>query len=162
MMEKKKIKIWGKINLYETSVVGIPAYPDAHLSADSFSLIKALSESGDELNKEKEMIMPEDEVEETAEESQEPAQTEPAKEPEAEAEPEKPAEAEEPKADSEKDAKPVTLKDVQEVFAKSLKEALKGSETPRGLVMTEKEVKDKLAEKSIGELAMMQGLFVQK
>jgi len=151
---KKKIKIWGKIKLFETSAVGIASYPDAHLSSEC-SLIKALSRAGEQLNKEKETIMPEEEKK--AEESQETQEPESeAKEPEAEAEAEKPeAEAEEPA----KDSKPVTLKDVQEVFSKSLKEALKGSETPRGLVMTEKEVKDELSTKSVGELAMMTGLF---
>lgn len=43
MTEKRRVKVWGKMNLYETSVVGIPAYPDAHASTQSFSLIKAVS-----------------------------------------------------------------------------------------------------------------------
>jgi hypothetical protein len=38
----KKIKVYRKINLYETSVVGIPAYPDAHMDT-SCSLVKSLS-----------------------------------------------------------------------------------------------------------------------
>ncbi len=156
----KKVKVWGKIKLYEASAVGIASYPDAHLSTEC-SLLKALSESGDELNKEKEIIMPE---EKKAEESQEPKEPESSEKPEEEKSEEKSEEesSEEKPEESEKESKPVTLKDIQEVFAKSLKDALKGSETQRGLVMTEKEVREKLSEKSVGELAMMQGLFVPK
>lgn len=153
-MEKKsrKIKIWGKIKLYETSVVGIPAYPDAHMSADEFSLIKALSESSDELNLEK-TNMPE-EKENPADESQE------TQEPES---PEEEPSKEDPKPEEpEKVAKPITLKDVSEVVNKAMEKALKSSETERGLVMTEESVKEKLSKKSIGELAMMQGLFIPK
>ena len=40
---KRKIKVYGKMRLFEASAVGLPAYPDAHASVDSFSLVKALT-----------------------------------------------------------------------------------------------------------------------
>ncbi len=158
MEKKKKIKIWGKIKLYETSAVGIAAYPDAHLSADSFSLIKALSESGDQLNLENDdIIMEKNEQVQDAPEEPKPEETpkEPEGEPEKEEEPEKP---EEPAEEPEK-SKPLTIDDLQKVVDGAMAKAMKGSETPRGLVFTEEQTLDKLKNKSIGELAIMQGAF---
>ena len=156
MEKKKKIKIWGKIKLFETSAVGIAAYPDAHLSANSFSLIKALSESSDQLNGETD-IMKKDEEVETPEEPK-PEEPEKKEEPEAPKEPEKePEKPEEPK-EPEK-AGPLTIDDLQKVVDKAMEKAMKGSETERGLVFTEDEALKELKDKSIGELAMMGGLF---
>ena len=52
---RKKKRTYTKVELLETSAVGIPAYPDAHLS-----FIKALLGTGDQLNKQEEDNMPED------------------------------------------------------------------------------------------------------
>jgi hypothetical protein len=142
----KKVKVWGKIKLYETSVVGIPAYPDAHLSTNKFSLTKALSELGDELNLE-ETTMPE---EKTQAESQ----------PSLDSEETTPVGSEEAK--EEKQAVPLTQEDVSAIVTKAVKEALKSAETERGLIDKEKSIKDKLKNKSLGEMAIMQGLFVKK
>lgn len=53
MKKAKRVKVYGKINLYETSVVGIPAYPDAHASTTT-SLCKALhkgfTDEGEEID----------------------------------------------------------------------------------------------------------------
>lgn len=154
-MAKKKIKIWGKIKLYETSVVGIPAYPDAHLSANSFSLLKALSESGDELNLENDDMKKQEGVQDAPEEEkpeEEKAPEEPEEEKKEEPSEEKPAE--EPEK-----SKPLTIDDIQKVVDGAMAKAMKGSETERGLVFTEEQVLDKLKDKSIGELAIMQGHF---
>lgn len=151
MMKKKKIKIWGKINLFETSAVGIASYPDAHLSANLFSLIKALSESSDQLNREI------DDMEKQEEIQDEKAPEESEESPEAEEKKEE-SEAEEEKEESEK-SKPITIDDIQKVVDGAVAKAIKGSETERGLVLTEDQVLKELETKSIGELAIMQGAF---
>ncbi len=164
MEKKKKIKIWGKIKLYETSAVGIAAYPDAHLSADSFSLIKALSESGDQLNLEIDDIMEKDEnVQDESEEevkAREEAEAKAKEEADAKAKEEADkAEAEAKAKEEAEKSKPLTIDDLQKVVDGAMEKAMKGSETERGLVLTEDEALKELKDKSIGELAMMGGLF---
>ncbi len=154
MTKKKKIKIWGKIKLFETSAVGIAAYPDAHLSMNEFSLVKALSELDEELNIGENTKMVEEPEKEIVESPQEPAQEEPKPEP-AKEEP-KP---EEPEAEK---SKPITLEDIQKTVADGMEKALKNAGTERGLVLTEKEVREELKTKSMGELAIGCGLFTPK
>jgi hypothetical protein len=143
----KRVKIWNKIKLYETSAVGIPAYPDAHASAGSFSLVKALSnaslkgfvEEGEEisddqlnLTEEKETMEENSQVEKVAEVKVE--KTETALE------------------------KSVDMSLIVKAIKDGLKDGLKELETERGLV----EKQAPTAVKSIGELAMERGLFVSK
>lgn len=156
---KKKVRVWGKINLFETSAVGIAAYPDAHLSHNEFSLIKALSESGDELNK-GEHLMPEEETpkaEETVEETkEETTEEETTEEPEKVEEEES---SEEEPEETEKKVEPVTLKDISKMIGDAVKDAMKAATPERGLVIDENSVKKELESKSLGEIAMGMGLF---
>jgi hypothetical protein len=139
----RKIKVYGKIKLYETSAVGIPAYPDAHASIESFSLIKALQgiQSGfvEEANDISGELNGENEMDETIS----PTEV-------AETKSETPVEVEEKKSDiSEMIAKAI---------AQGVKEGLDELKTERGLV--EKQIPEKA--KSLGELAIESGLFVKK
>ncbi len=152
---KRKIKVWGKLKIYEASAVGLPAYPDAHASVDSFSLIKALTNANlktgfvdegadinDELNlEEKEAMVEKNPTPE--------AETEPEKEPEAE--PEKEPEKE-PESEPEKNIAPEVKSDISEItkaIADGIKEGLKELGTERGLVEKQTPVK-----KSLGEMTM--------
>jgi len=160
MIEKKRVKQWGKIRLFETSCCGIPAYPSAH---KSYSLIKALTtadlygeEPSDQLNIKENQNMPEEKV-----------ATEPEKPVEApEAEAEKPAEAK-PEVEAEKPAEEVTEKAINvesmtTILAKALTIAIEKSATQRGLVSPEEKVesmREELSKKSMGELAIGMGLF---
>jgi len=155
----KRIKQWGKIKLWETSCCGIPMYPEAH---KSYSLIKALTEANvfqetpsDQLNLE-ENQMPEEEkkVEEKPEET--PDKPEEVVEEKSE-EAEKPEETEEPKIEAS-----VNTKNMTDILAKAITQAIADAEVTRGLVSPEanaEAMKEVIAKKSLGELAMMQGLF---
>ena len=139
----KKIKQWGKIRLWETSCCGIPMYPESH---KSYSLIKALTETeledepSDKLNLE-EKPMPEEKEE--AKEAEEPKET---------PEPEKP---EEPKVEN------PDIKSMTDILANAIKKAIQESEVKRGLSPEEnvQKMEETLKKKSLGELAIMQGLF---
>ena len=149
---KRRIKVWNKIKLYEASVVGIPAYPDAHASIDSFSLIKALSNAnlkppveegkdvGDELNMEETETM------------EEKSQSAEIKKQEESEETEKP-EDETDEAEKKSDMSAVIAKAIKD----GIKDGLKELETERGVVDKQQSVS-----KSLGELAIEQGLFVKK
>ena len=162
-MIKKIGKKWGKIKLLETSAVGIPAY-DYAINKSFKSLIKALRETAEpikgELNLEKSPM--EEEVTETPVEATE--STDEVSEPEeatAEAEPtETPTETETVEPE---EVKGMSKKDMMEVMTKGFQAALKASATPRGLIESEEskvgKMKEVLAKKSMGELAMMNGLF---
>ena len=154
MMKKKKIKLWGKIKLFETSAVGIASYPDAHLSANEFSLVKALSESDVELNIGDTIMVEEPKKVETPESVLEEQET--STETEKSVEPEKPEEQE-----AEKSKLP-TLEDIQKAVSNGIKTALEKSGTERGLVPTEKQIREELKTKSMGELAIGCGLFTPK
>ena len=149
-MAKRKVKVWGKMNLYETSVVGIPAYPDAHASVESFSLVKALSNSDfkpkAEFVEEKapisETLNTMEEIKETMENQEKAIETvEIAKEVEV-------AKSETPVA--------LGVNDIMKIVKESLKDSLKELDLERGVV--EKQVTSK---KSLGEMAMDKGLFVK-
>jgi len=154
-MEKKRVKVWGKLRLYEASAVGIPSYPDAKYV--SFSLIKALTNAGfrNELEEMGETQLNLEEKEETMEtgqiESQKSISTEEVEEESTE---EVEEEEEEPKTEKQPDTNDLIAKAIKD----GIKEALKELETERGLVDKGKSLK----EKSLGELAMDMGLFVQK
>ncbi len=133
-MEKKKIKVWGKIKLFEASCCGLPVYPMAH---KSYSLIKALSLiKSDELNT-KENQMPENEEEKAKAEA-------------------------EAKAKSEEDAEKEKVASMTSILANALTKAINEAEVKRGLVTPEQNVEkmqEVLKTKSLGELAIMQGIF---
>lgn len=137
------------MNLYETSVVGIPAYPDAHSSVESFSLVKSMSNANTKFAEETEDISDElnlEEKEETMEETSQIKSVEVAK---TDIVPEK----------SETKEVKITETDMSEMIAKAIKEGIKDGlkelEIERGVV--EKQIPVK---KSLGELAIEQGLFV--
>jgi hypothetical protein len=130
----KKIKVYGKIKLLETSVVGIPAYPDAHASVDSFSLIKSVSKAFVDEAKEisdskilkKEEIMVEETVQTSTVKTSETPIVEKAVE-----------------VEKSVDNTELIVKTIKE----GLKDALKEIETGRGLVQKQEvQVKKTLAE----------------
>ena len=170
-------KVWKRINIWEVSACGIPMYPKAH---KSFSLVKALQESedlvSDELNEgEKPMEdseKPEEEKTEGSEdsgsESEKPEEEKPAEAPAeaaAEAPAVKPGEAPEEAKEGEESEGGVdkSAKVLQDAIVKGFRIAIKEAQTERGLVSEEKSVQEKMGEelkkKSIGELAVMSGLF---
>jgi hypothetical protein len=147
-MVKRRVKVWGKMNLYETSVVGIPAYPDAHSSVESFSLVKALNANTRFVNEEEDISEKLNlEERETMEESQKSIDVEVAKIPIVEEKSET------------KEIKTAET-DMSEIIAKAIKEGIKDGlkelEIERGVV--EKQIPVK---KSLGEMAIEQGLFVK-
>ncbi|MHA1876680.1 MAG: hypothetical protein ACTSUC_09590 [Promethearchaeota archaeon] len=176
--KKKKIRVWGKIKLYETSVVGIPSYPDAHLSLnpDSFSLVKALSNAdlkprfveegeemeashltGDQLNMEEEKTMSEEEGTQTAQVEVSEKPNEEVSEKVSEEVSEKVSEEVSEKVsveESEKEAEKSISKIIAEAIKKGFQEGIKELETERGLVS-----KEEKTEKSLGQLAIEHGLF---
>jgi len=159
-------KVWKKINIWEVSACGIPMYPKAH---KSFSLVKALQETedlvSDELNvEEKPMEDSEEKTEDSESESEETSEA--TEEKSEEAKEETPAEApaeeakpeEKPEGEAEKSAKIL-----QDAIVKGFKTAIKEAQTDRGLVAPAKSIQEQMSEelkkKSIGELAVMSGLF---
>ena len=131
---KRRVRVFNKVRLLECSVVGIPAYPDAHYSQDEFSLIKSLSlsEGNEELNLNMETNM--DEVEKSTTETLEK---------------------------SEKDVSIEKTEDMSDKIAKAivagLKEGFDKLATQRGLEQTAKPERVK----SIGEQAVELGLFAK-
>jgi len=153
---KKKVRVWGKIKLFETSVVGVPAYPNAHMST-SCSLIKALTNhslAGDEqLNGKNSQEM---ETEETKE-----VETEETKEEVVEESTE-----EEPAKESTEEAPAETEKSISTSIAKAIKEGLakgfKDLQKERGLVSkdnSQKKAEDTVKSMSAGQLLVDGGLF---
>jgi hypothetical protein len=161
---KRRVKVWNKIKLYETSAVGIPAYPDAHASVESFSLVKALSnaslkgfvEETEAITTDTIKSLEEENNKETTMEKQSQS-VEIAKEEAVVEEVKTEAVAEEPKA--EETEKQV---DMSETIAKAIKEGIKDTlkelETERGLVAKAEPARVK----SLGEIAIEGGLFVKK
>jgi len=148
---KRKVRVWGKINLFETSVVGIAAYPDAHLSVNEFSLCKALSSTepeGEQLN-----------TKEGAEMSEETTETEPVAEATTEVTEEAPVEEKsetEAKTETEEvSEKSISAKDVESIVKSALKEALKEMQPTRGLVEKDKATEAELIKNAdTGALAL--------
>lgn len=152
---KRRVKVWNKIRLYETSAVGIPAYPDAHAAVGTFSLVKALSNANLRPNsgfvEEKavigDTIKSTEEKKETMEENTSQA-VEVAKAVETKVEATKTVEADK--------------SDMSEMIAKAIKDGIKDGlkelEVERGVVEKAKAP----VNKSLGEMAMEKGLFVKK
>jgi len=143
----KKRRVWKKIELIETSAVGTPSYPDAHLS---YSFIKALNA---QLNLKETEMAEENEVQET-ETSEAPAETSETSESEEKEETENSeSESEKSEDSAEKSA------EIKELIDKSVNEALikaiKELSPQRGLVAK----KEELQKMSLGELAIKSGLF---
>jgi len=172
-MKKKLGKKWGKIRLFETSAVGIPMYPGA-VNKSFRSLIKALRETEEEikgnLNLEK-SPMEEGEAEAPAEEKSEEKSEEKTEEvaeenpeskvsePESEESEEK---SEEKSKETEEVDKSFTKEAMMEMMTKGFQAAIKASATPRGLIDNETKVEKMektLAKKSLGEIAVMNGMF---
>lgn len=137
-----------KINLLETSAVGIPAYPDAH-----FNFIKAAHKATDEVIAERGS----EKMSETVVKEEIPAQqvdksnSEPieksVEEVELEEVSEEPEEGEfEEESESEEES---TEKNIDELIAKAVKEAFDKITTERGFVEKQAETK---VEKSFAEL----------
>jgi len=148
----KKRKVWKKIELIETSAVGTPSYPDAHLS---YSFIKALKSFNAQLNL-KETEMAEEKIENQAQEtetekSEAPAETSETEEEQAKEEPEPTSEEKEESAEKSAEIKELIDKSVNEALIKVIKEL----SPQRGLVAK----KEELQKMSLGELAIKSGLF---
>jgi len=186
---KRKIKVWGKIRIYEASAVGIPSYPDAHNSANSFSLIKALSnanlkprtgfvEEGEDVShevntKEEEKETMNREKENSAEKQETPESSEEKPEEKSEEKPEETSE-EKPEEKSEEgsegtseekseesDEEAEKKSDVSDTIVKAIAKGIKDGIEKLG---TERGLVDKQVpvKKSLGELALEKGLFQLK
>ncbi len=151
---KRKIKVWGKMQLFEASAVGLPAYPDAHASVEPFSLVKTLSNADFRRNAEfvgeGEAIEPTKvdglnlEEKETTMVNEEPAET---TEKETKTDVEKSVEVEK----KVEEAKPEVASDIAKAIADGIKAGLKDFELTRGVV-EKNTVPEK--KKSLGEIAM--------
>lgn len=140
---KRKIKVHGKIKIFETSAVGIPAYPNAHASAEDFSLIKsAKSAFVDEV----EDIPYQNVAAEKSPHNQEVKNNM--------SEQEKSASISEVK-ETKEIAKSVDMDALKSVLIEAVKTGLKEAQTERGLVSTE----EKLKAKSLGEALLDSGVF---
>jgi hypothetical protein len=142
---KRKIKVWGKLRLYETSAVGIPAYPDAHASFSSFSLIKSISNASlktrftgetEDIDDELNLNGGKGETMEEETKSQKSENVEIVKTIET---------------------KQIDVSEIVKAIKEALKDGLKELENERGLV-EKQEPQKKL---SLGEMAIKQGLFVK-
>jgi len=142
---KKRIKVWNKINLCETSVVGIPAYPDAH-----FSLIKALHSLDERRDT---YMVGETEAPLTAE----TPVTETKAEEKTEAKEVKVTKEEKVETKSEKTEEVDTA--LLEMIEKAVERAIEKASVKRGLVAKQDYTNIK---KSVGELAIEAGLFGKK
>lgn len=162
MNKKRKRNRFMKINLLETSAVGIPAYPDAHMS-----FIKALSdyinkdERRFELNNmsETENTVAEETVEQVTE-TQEVEETVEAPVEESvkeEATQEATEEVEETEKSASVEDRLVTL------LSKAVEEAIEKSSVKRGLIESSDDKSEALAKElqnlSVGELAIKSGWF---
>ena len=156
-------KVWKKMKIWEVSACGIPMYPMAH---KAYSLNEALKgQVSDELNMEKKSMEDSEEAEEAEEENSESESEETSEEKPAEAPAVQPGEAPEEKseeAETEKSVKGISDA-LQNAIVKGFRIAIKEAQTERGLVSNEKSVQEQMGEelnkKSIGELAVMSGLF---
>jgi len=151
-MAKRKVKVFEKMNLYEGSAVGLPAYPDAHLSGEC-SLIKSLGASfideAEEIVGDKQLNLKGQEMEQDAKIPVVEKSLEVSKVPEV---------AKNAEVQTEKS---VLATEITKAIKDGMKEVLKDLETERGLVENDK-AKTDLSKKSMGELAMSMGLFVKK
>lgn len=158
MKAKRKRRVYQKIDLLETSCVGIPAYPFAHLSAET-SLLKALSNT--QLNpqevknnmEENETVQAEAPVVEEVKEEAEVATPEAVEEPKAEEPKVEEAKVEEVAEETEDKSADMKL-----LVKQLVTDAMNELTVERGLVAKEQE--SAVKSMSIGELAMKSGLFI--
>jgi predicted transcriptional regulator len=153
-MAKRIKKVWGLIDLYETSACGIASYPDAHFSVEEFSLVKSISKAS----------LLKDFVEETEEISDpkinlkmEEKETMEGQEIKSEISEVKEVKTEVVKTAEVETEKKSDMSEIVKAIKEGLKEGLDQLETERGLVE-----KQKSQVKSIGELAIDKGLFVKQ
>jgi hypothetical protein len=150
---KRKVRVWGKLNLLEVSGVGIPAYPYATLSTDC-SLVKSLSDNFEQkkeyiITNSNVQVLPVDkEFEVTPIEIHDNNYKEVKKMEETTKEVQKETVVEV--------AKTPSIEEIQKMLKDAVSEAVKAAQTERGLV--EKKV-EAMKPKSLGELAMEYGLF---
>jgi len=158
MKKKKKVRVYGKVDLMEISVVGIPSYPYAHLNYSS-SLVKALHSAFDKPNLNLNVKNMSEEETQTEEEGSTEAEESAEAEAEAE-EPEKPEETEEEKQEaSEEESKEDISEEVEKLVSIAVTKELKRlSEEKRGLVDKGK-IQELCKKAEPGELAMALGLF---
>ena len=160
-INKKKIREFGYVELFETSVVGLPAYPFAHKSP---SFVKSLGDLfpdlvGDELNfKEKNPMVDENQTQDASETPKE--SEEGSKEGSEESEESKDSdETEESSEDSEDKAANFSPQAMTEMMAKAISEGIaKGMaaiQTTPGLIdkSPAERQKELLKNADIGELA---------
>jgi len=144
----KKKKKYMKINLFETSVVGIPAYPDAH-----FSLMKALHEISErraeqmtETNAPAVVETKAVEVKEVVAKAEEVVETKA-----------------ETKVEVTKETEEVKMEKFLAVLEKAIGEAVEKVTVKRGLIEAQKDIQEKaeksLKDLSVGELAIKSGFF---
>lgn len=162
-MVKRKRRVWDKVKLMETSVVGIPAYPDAHLSYESKILTTGNMPGNNELNLNPEEPMAEDEpiVEapespEAPVENEEPVET--AEEPVEEV-PEEEIESETEEAETPEEEPKAEEPDVKSVVKEAISAALKEYNEDRAFIEKKEVEAATLRKKTIGELAIDSGLF---
>ena len=155
-----------KVDLMETSAVGIPAYPDAHLSfIKSLKSLTNSSLAGEaELNSETESMeeneVPKEEVPQQEEQVEEKVEEAESKTEEAVEE-----EKEEPQAEEAvEESKSITESNVKAIVKDAITEALREIKPQRGLVdkSQEEDFKKLCKEASVGELALASGLFQLK
>lgn len=162
-MPKKKRK-FRRINLLETSVVGIPAYPDAHLSykREAEKTVNTSYEDNTQLNTEQATMEEPNKVPEVVE-------TTPVEEGAVEAKVEtvEPVEPTEP-AKAEDEAEVVEVEEVDTVeeknfdradLKKAISEVLSDFNEERALVERKEVAKETMKAKSLGELAVDLGFF---
>jgi hypothetical protein len=155
---KKKRKRYMKLNLLETSVVGIPAYPDAH-----FSLLKALHSTLERGNKKQ--TMSETQTETVAKEVAvvEVKSEEVKVEKEAVAEVVKAEVAVEAVEKAVETEKAIDLAQITDLLNKAIESAVEKLSVKRGLIESDKDVQEKakaeVKSMSIGQLALKSGFL---
>lgn len=145
------------MNLWEVSACGIPMYPKAH---KSFSLSKSLEDEESQLNFNEEEKPMEESEQDNSESSETSEETEEKSEETEEKTEEKTEETSEETEKSVVSAE--ILKGLKDAMREGFKEAINQSKTERGLFAEksiDEQMKETLQKKSIGELAVMNGLF---
>jgi hypothetical protein len=150
----RKRRVFRKVDLLETSCVGIPAYPFAHLNVD---MTEALNKAYTQLNFQEEVKKMEEQKNTVAECAEIPVKSITTDSPEAKSEIKAEVKAE-AKIEEVKSEVKVEEKSIDEKIEIAVKAAMEKLTVERGLVETQKSDK----ELSIGELAMKSGLFQKR
>jgi len=156
--KKTKKRVFTKINLLETSVVGIPSYPNAHMSFIKTLTNGCFATDEEKLNQTNQTEnMTEEPQQEVAPVEEAAVETAPVEE-EAKEEP-----VEEVKEEEAKEEEAVEEKSAPVDFEKALESALEKMaeklETKRGLVQKEEAFNETVKKASVGELAIASGFF---